>query len=156
MISSFNFDIYSFNNHPSKTLLERISTLDQTEMDYPWSIQAFFDLLNQQFRNYYLLTVTLNDEVVAFALVRCVKEEELCHLIKIAVGNNWRGQGIAYNLIKRLFTYMSELGIEKYYLEVAENNLSAINLYQKCGLIQKHLNKGFYSDGKNALIMSRP
>lgn len=73
-------------------------------------------------------------------------------IMNVAVLPEYRRKGIALKLMKALITTLAEKGCEIITLEVAENNLSAISLYEKCGFTAVGKRKGFYGD-ISALIM---
>ena len=54
-------------------------------------------------------------------------------IITIAVDPDHRGLGIGHKLTEQIFTNLRANGVEVLFLEVAEDNLSAIALYKKCG-----------------------
>ena len=49
---------------------------------------------------------------------------------------------------------LSTINAEKVLLEVRESNISAINLYSKCGFKEINRRKNYY-DGEDAIIMER-
>lgn len=73
----------------------------------------------------------------------------------VLVNPLFRKKGFAKALIGKMLDMAKENNIEGIFLEVRENNQSAINLYQGLGfkVIQKR-NK-YYFDGENALVMKK-
>ena len=65
---------------------------------------------------------------------------------------DYRKNGVGYALINNAFTYLRSKGVEKVFLEVRESNLSAINLYKKCGFSKISERKKYYPNGENALV----
>ena len=64
-----------------------------------------------------------------------------------------QGQGIGTKLINYLITILNEK-IENITLEVKEDNLRAIHLYEKVGFVKKAIRKGYYN-GINGILMER-
>ncbi len=64
-------------------------------------------------------------------------------------------KGTATKLLQNLKTIAAQQGLP-ISLEVHEFNASALGLYFKCGFQHLHTRKGYYSDGKDALIMGWP
>ena len=75
-------------------------------------------------------------------------------IMNLAVSENHRRRGIANGLMNELTLYALDKNCDIITLEVAEDNLSAISLYEKCGFVSVGKRNGFYN-GKNALIMEK-
>lgn len=73
----------------------------------------------------------------------------------VYVAKEKRRKGVATLLMNKLIDAVKEKGLEGIFLEVRENNLSAINLYNKAGFIKISERKKYYSDGENAVIMKK-
>ncbi len=67
----------------------------------------------------------------------------------------YRQKGFAKTLLKNAITDCENRGMQKIFLEVRENNFSAIKLYQSFGFKQISVRKKYYSDGENAVVMLR-
>lgn len=75
-------------------------------------------------------------------------------VMNVAVSKNHRRKGIANGLMSSLFEHAIKNKCENITLEVAEDNISAISLYEKCGFVCVGKRKGFYN-GTDALIMEK-
>ncbi len=75
-------------------------------------------------------------------------------IMNIAVSQKYRRRGIASGLMNELILLAESKNCEIITLEVAEDNLSAIALYEKCGFAAVGRRNGFYN-GKAALIMEK-
>lgn len=75
-------------------------------------------------------------------------------IMNVAVSQNHRRKGIAFGLMNEIIARATEKDCENITLEVAENNQSAISLYEKCGFCTVGRRKGFY-DGTDAFIMEK-
>ena len=62
-----------------------------------------------------------------------------------------RKKGVGFALLQRAIEEISKK-VNKIFLEVRKNNLSAINLYEKCGFKQISIRKKYYSDGEDAVV----
>ena len=81
----------------------------------------------------------------------------LCHIVSIAVMENYRRRGIGRKLIveamrKGRDVYSTSEG----YLEVRISNDAAINLYDVLGFKKVKRNYGYYMDGEDAWVMASP
>lgn len=75
-------------------------------------------------------------------------------IMNIAVSNAFRRRGIANGIMNELILLAKDRNCENITLEVAEDNISAISLYKKCGFTAVGRRNGFYN-GKDALIMEK-
>ena len=76
-------------------------------------------------------------------------------ILNLAVHPLARRRGYGQRLLHLLLQAGRKMGMQKVVLEVRENNLAAISLYEKFGFKITGLRKRYYSDtGENALIYS--
>lgn len=75
-------------------------------------------------------------------------------VMNVAVSHVYRRKGVAAGLMDSLVKKAVESKCENITLEVAEDNFSAISLYEKCGFVAVGKRNGFYN-GKNALVMEK-
>lgn len=126
--------------------IKEVSVLDAQFFDWPWNKDQWSCV-----NNGYLLNVALiRGQVVGFILFHI--SIDCAHLLKILVNPENQRQGIAQKLLD-----YSLLQIEQnlLYLEVSENNLNAIQFYEKNGLSKLVLKRNFYRNGSGAWSMSR-
>jgi ribosomal-protein-alanine N-acetyltransferase len=76
------------------------------------------------------------------------------HVMNIAVLPNRRRQGIASQLMNRLFDLTAGRSRRGYTLEVRVSNSGAIKLYEQLGFRPRGIRRGYYTDNReDALIM---
>lgn len=74
-------------------------------------------------------------------------------ILNLAVHPFVRRRGHGQHLLYLLLQAGRKMGMQKVVLEVRENNLAAISLYEKTGFVMSGLRKRYYTDtGENALI----
>ena len=73
----------------------------------------------------------------------------------VGVAPNFRNRGFGSLLLKTALEKAFRTGAEKAFLEVRKSNVSALNLYKKCGFREIFRRKSYYSDGEDALIMCK-
>jgi ribosomal-protein-alanine N-acetyltransferase len=79
----------------------------------------------------------------------------LCHIVSIAVMDEYRRRGIGESLIVQSMKKGHEIyGATEGYLEVRVSNEPAIKLYDKLGFEQVKRNYGYYLDGEDAWVMA--
>lgn len=79
----------------------------------------------------------------------------VCHVVSIAVLPEYRGLGIGRLLAVSALEDCKRRGASGVYLEVAVDNVPAINLYKKLGFRVVGVIRGYYSSGKDAYVMYR-
>ena len=128
--------------------ITQIKNLDLL-MNYPWSDNNWSSLHESQ--HYWLSLLILEDQVRAFSLFSRIGDE--LHLLKILVDPACQGVGLGKKLLKVDFDEHF-IDWESCFLEVREDNFSAIKLYSNLGFKLLHKVNSFYSDGCTALKMS--
>jgi len=74
-------------------------------------------------------------------------------IMNVVTKKDKRNLGIASNLLEELIRIAKEKNINKLTLEVNENNLSAIHLYEKFGFKKIAERKNYYNNTYTAFIM---
>ena len=65
-------------------------------------------------------------------------------IIELSVTQESRRRGIGYKLVSYLQQYSIQNGVEKVFLNVANNNIAAISLYEKAGFNKIRIRKNYY------------
>jgi ribosomal-protein-alanine N-acetyltransferase len=142
--------LFVYPVHKTRELLQQVALMDQSEMDYPWHTD---DWLSIESDDHFLLGVITVEECQAgFILFFDNKLDETLHLLKIAVKKEFRGTGLALEMLRS--SIVASIDKESIFLEVAENNLVAIEFYLKLGFQKLLLKKQYYTDGQNAWAMN--
>ncbi len=71
----------------------------------------------------------------------------------IVVKKEFRKMGLAKSLLSRAEEHIKENNKKKIFLEVRENNIPAVNLYEGFGYSTINIRKKYYADGENAKVM---
>lgn len=93
---------------------------------------------------------------IGFSESRRLKIGKKGHVISLAVLEEHRGQGIAYELLSTALKNLSEYNADECYLEVRVSNKTAIDLYERLKFRNVRTIRGYYRDGEDAYVMSRP
>lgn len=95
--------------------------------------------------------------IAGFALIRLAADE--AELLTIAVDPKWRGKGLGRAIMEAVFADLMMSPARRMFLEVDEQNLAAIRLYERQGFATISSRKGYYPrpDGSaaTALVMAR-
>ena len=77
--------------------------------------------------------------------------------MNVAVHREWRGKGIGYRLLSKMFEVSIFTGAQTAWLEVRPSNLAARSLYEKAGFKEVGRRPHYYDDThEDAIIMSVP
>jgi ribosomal-protein-alanine acetyltransferase len=81
------------------------------------------------------LAARVNSEIAGFAIARVDigRNTSFGHILTVDIAPAYRRKGIAQKLLQEIETIFREKGIKECRLEVREDNIAALNLYQKLG-----------------------
>ncbi len=81
------------------------------------------------------LAAQVNSEIAGFAIARVDigRNTSFGHILTVDIAPAYRRKGIAQKLLQKIETIFREKGIKECRLEVREDNVAALNLYQKLG-----------------------
>lgn len=116
-----------------------------------WTYEQFLDELNQNNR---IFLVSKCENIICGYVTALINGYEM-EILYIAVKGEYQNKHIASKLLEELFEIASQKNIEKCFLEVKENNIKAICLYEKFSFKKISERKNYYKDGKNALILEK-
>ncbi len=117
-------------------------------LDTAWSESQIASIPDYGF---YIVAESEGD-ILGCGSIYCIAGEG--QIMNIAVDPNFRGLGIGKGLMQNLEKRAKERDCDIISLEVAENNHSAIGLYEKCGYAESGRRKGFYK-GIDAIMMEK-
>lgn len=98
------------------------------------------------------IVAKIDNEVVGFAGIKIIIDE--ADIMNIVAKKTFRNKGIGTLLLENLVFIAHELQLYSISLEVNEENLPAIHLYEKFGFQNLGIRKNYYQD-KNAIIMTK-
>lgn len=107
------------------------------------------DFLANQFSLY--LVAEDREKIIGFVVLMDIAGE--IHINNIAVKEDYRRQGLGEKLLTYGMNSYNKENLFGYTLEVREDNVQAIGLYEKLGFVKLGMRKNYYRNNKNALIM---
>lgn len=127
-----------------------VAAIERMIFSQPWSEKGFLDSLKSPDTLY--LVVKVQGVIVGYCgLLQSFEEADITN---VAVHPEWRGRGIAYQMLQILMEQGKTRGIERYTLEVRVSNASAIHVYEKLGFTSVGIRKNFYDmPREDAVIM---
>ena len=117
-----------------------VASLHAICFEEPWRSNVLKSILEAP--GAFGLSLKTNKTLVAFLIFRGIIPEG--EILSLAVDPDWRREGFALGLLRATFSKAKILGIEEVFLEVAEDNKPARNLYHYIGFIPIGRRKGYY------------
>ena len=137
----------------SKMTLSDFNTLSDiliSDFDDFWNENILKSELQNPFSTY--IMAKLGNKIVGFAgMIDTIDQMEITNIV---VKKDYRKNGIGNILLNRLISLAKENKKTEIILEVNENNISAIKLYEKNGFRKCGLRKRYYNNTDNAIIMN--
>lgn len=128
---------------------QRLAALHATAFDAPWDATAFSDLLSGP-------GVFAIESADGFILMRAVADE--AEILTLAVRPDARGRGEGGRLTTEGVAGAVERGAERVFLEVAEDNASALAVYRRAGFEEAGRRPRYYAraDGsrRDAMLLT--
>lgn len=137
--------------------LDSVLAIDDLSFSMPWPKSAYrHDLSNNPqalLRVAEEISNTTGPHVVGMIDVWLILDE--AHIATLAVHPDFRGKGIATNLIEQVLLEVYQKGARRALLEVRASNQAAQDLYKKFGFKIVHRRRRYYYDNKeDALLMN--
>lgn len=147
-----NFPGYSLRPASEDDVAE-VLRIERSAHAAPWTEENVRTELAKPYATFLVMTDDETDEQVAGYIVSWVMFDE-GHILNVAVDPEFRGKGMAKQMVRRVVGECHKKGIRKILLDVRKSNEPAIALYQGLGFVVTHVRKGFYSDGEDAYQMA--
>jgi [ribosomal protein S18]-alanine N-acetyltransferase len=133
--------------------LDTVEAIERASYPTPWSRSMFAAELRKP-SALALGAYSETGELVAYSFAS--RYVDAWHVMNVAVAPEYREQGIATQLLERLFEVTADDQRRGYTLEVRVSNHAAIRLYERLGFEPRGLRRGYYTDNReDALIMWR-
>lgn len=137
--------------------LENIKNILESEFDNFWNYNILKqELLNQNSYLFVAKTKSLQskdaESIIGFAGVQFILDES--NITNIVIKKDFRNQGIGHLLLNELINFSKQNNMSSMTLEVNENNLYAIKLYNKFNFNIAGIRKKYYNGTDNAIIMT--
>lgn len=126
---------------------KEIARLESEIFKSGWTLENVENMLKG---DSYAVVEEVNGEIIGYASYYIHIDEG--DINNVAVTANYRKQGIGKSLVNALLQDAKARGVNKLFLEVRENNITAIKLYESLNFKQISVRKKYYNDGQNALI----
>jgi len=121
-----------------------------------WPVQDYRTMLSQSAYIGFGIVDEKDDSLAAFLIAQ--KAVETSELLMVATHPAHRRRGLALTLLRSLLKRLSERGVSRLLLDVAEDNLGAIELYKSLDFTEDGRRSKYYRRGDkrvDAVLMSR-
>lgn len=123
--------------------------IDREVLNSNWSLLLYqHELLDLNTRAY---VYKIDDEVVGYVLAKYIGDTS--DLLQIAVKKSFQNKKIGYELLKFVWEYLREEGVEEMILEVATRKEKIIEFYEEFGFERLYVRKNYYGRRRDALVM---
>lgn len=130
--------------------IEQVAQLEQECFAVPWSVVSLAKETGN--KDSLFCVCEMESRIVGYAGMYLIPPEG--DITNVAVTEEYRGRGIAGEILIYMFDRAENLGITEFTLEVRASNVSAIKLYKKLGFCNEGIRKNFYDAPKeDACIM---
>lgn len=130
--------------------VEEVSRIEARSFSMPWSAESFMQLIDD--KNSLYLVAEEEDQIKGCCGITNILGEG--NINNVVVSSEFRGQGIAKQMLKELLNKSKKIGMEEFTLEVRVSNEVAIHIYEKLGFVSEGIRPGFYDKPKeDAMIM---
>ena len=135
-------------------LLDLVHALEQKAFPTAWSRESLAQSADHPRARFFVAGPDSGDggrEIAGFVL-SLVAADEL-HLLKIAVHEDLRRQGIGRQMMEHAIADAAGIGVKYIYLEVRERNLAGQRFYEALGFRLQGIRKVYYTDsGEDAIL----
>lgn len=131
--------------------INSISSNFSSNFDEFWSIDTLKNDFSSENSKY--IVAKIDTEIVGLAGIKIILDE--ANVMNIVTRIDKRNLGIGSSLLSYLIRAAENKNCHCITLEVNENNLSAIHLYEKYNFERIGLRKKYYNNTDNAIIMTR-
>ncbi len=100
-------------------------------------------------------TYILEKDGVIVGVIQFWSLFEEAEITLLAIKKEFQNKGYGKILLEKSIQFLQKNNVRFVYLEVAVDNKQAIKLYEKLGFEPITVRKGYYSDGKDAIVMKK-
>lgn len=126
-----------------------VCEIERQTIETPWGISALKkDISNE---NAFYACVRKDEKIIGYGGIWI--SVGTADITNIAVLPLFRRMGIGKIIVEKLVEQALKMGAYDIVLEVNENNIPAISLYEKCGFKTVGIRKKYYNNKDNAKIM---
>lgn len=131
----------------------RLAEVEASAFPSPWSARQLTGEIGHP-ASLVLVAVGDDDRPSGYAAFRRAADE--AELVRVAVAPAERRRGVGRRLVEAGLALVARAGAASCHLEVSETNTAALALYERLGFRPSGRRPGYYADGADAILMTRP
>lgn len=120
-----------------------------------WTDDVLQEFFSQRYTHFFIMR--LGNEIIGYCITQVMFDT--AEILRIGVSRAYQRQGLAKQILMEVMVFLKKMEVDKLLLEVRNDNLSAIGLYQGFDFKQIHVRKNYYDnkDGTftDALILQK-
>ena len=136
-----------------KTGFQEVRSVEAAGLRKRWTDGMLKDELSHEHGFHFGARMPFGKGLCAYVLCRIFAGE--LHIHRLCIRPAERRKGYAAALCTQVFAAAKKKGVSKVLLEVNASNGTAVSLYRRLGFTVDAARKKYYSDGYDALLMSR-
>jgi [ribosomal protein S18]-alanine N-acetyltransferase len=133
--------------------LPAIKQLESAGQVFPWSDALLIEELSCDHACHFGARIGRDPPLRAFILCRLFCNELAIH--NLCTDPRMRRRGLATALVRHAIAHARSLGAKAAFLEVRSSNNAATALYSREGFAALDIRRKYYSNGDDALVMTR-
>ena len=131
--------------------IDKIIELYRADFPDGWTA----DMLKSAFNGGRFFALGVVDNGVLTGVITVTNGYDDADIEGVVTASAYRNKGVAKLLLTATQEKLKAEGKERVLLEVRENNIPAVSLYQGAGFKKISVRKKYYQDGENALVMEK-
>jgi ribosomal-protein-alanine N-acetyltransferase len=116
-----------------------VVSIERAAYQFPWSEGIFRDCLRV---GYLCRLVEVGTDIAGYGIMSMGAGE--AHILNVCVRGDYRGRGLARQLMLYLIDRARTAGMYEAFLEVRPSNTTAARLYHALGFVQVGVRRGYY------------
>ena len=137
----------------TRELVPQVAAIEAICFSEPWSEQAYMEICDKE---EYLYLTAVNENGQAVGMCGLLIGPFEAEVMNVGVHPDYRGQGIAGQMMTALLEAGEGRGVKEFTLEVRVGNAPAVHVYEAHGFAGEGIRPKFYSKPtEDALIMWR-
>ncbi len=116
-----------------------VVAIERSAYQFPWSEGIFRDCLRV---GYVCRLIEVGTDIAGYGIMSIGAGE--AHILNVCVGDDYRGRGLARQMLLYLIERARMAGMYEAFLEVRPTNIIAARLYHSLGFEQVGIRRGYY------------
>ncbi len=130
--------------------IKKVEQLELSTINSSLGFDMLKSSINDEFKYFYVY-----EENDILGYISTIFDGLTVEILNFCVDSNYQNKKIGTKLLSYIINYFFKNGAKSFILEVRNNNLRAIHIYEKFGFKKIHVRKNYYANGDDALILEK-